>query len=83
MGRAGDDGQFLLAVHPVKGVAIEVKHLKGPSIADCERILAHNKPKADALGLGNALVVKRAAGRGRPSPFLAIFPLTAEESASA
>ena len=54
---------------------LEVKHLKAPSIADCERILIHNAPKAAKLGKGNALVVKRAAGRGRPSMFLAIFPL--------
>jgi hypothetical protein len=58
-----------------EGWALEVKHLKAPSVADLERILIHNAPKAAAVGKGNALVVKRAAGRGRPSFFLAVFPL--------
>lgn len=60
--------------------AVEVKHLKAPTVADLERILAHNAPKAAAVGKGNALVVKRAAGRGRPSPFLAVFVLSKEQA---
>lgn len=56
--------------------ALEVKNLKAPTIADCERILAHNAPKAQAVGKRNALVIKRKAGRGVFTPFLAVFPLT-------
>lgn len=63
----------------VDGFAIEVKNLKAPTIAECELILLHNRKKANAMGLDSALVVKRKAGRGRPSPFLAIFELTAVE----
>lgn len=55
--------------------ALEVKNLKAPTIADVERILAHNAPKAAAVGKRNGLVVKRKAGRGRPSPFLFIAVL--------
>jgi hypothetical protein len=59
--------------------AIEVKHLKAPTIAEIELYLQHNRPKAEGRGLKNALIVKRKAGRGRPSPFLAIFELTDRE----
>lgn len=61
--------------------AIECKHLKAPTVADLERILAHNAPKAASVGKRNALVVKRAAGRGRKSPFLAVFVLSKEQDA--
>jgi len=55
--------------------AIEVKNVKAPTIAMCERWLEHNAPKAAGRGLKNALIVKRRAGRGSPTPYLAIFPL--------
>lgn len=55
--------------------ALEVKHLKAPTVADVERILAHNEPKAAAVGKRSGLVIKRKAGRGRPSPFLFICVL--------
>ena len=62
------------------GFAIECKHLKAPTVAECELYLLHNRPKAAKMGLHSALVVKRKAGRGRPSPFLAIFELTEGEA---
>lgn len=55
--------------------AIEVKNVKGPTIAQCEAWLRHNEPKAAGRGLKNALIVKRRAGRGTPTPYLAVFPL--------
>lgn len=55
---------------------LEVKYLKAPTIADLERFLIHNQPKANGRGLKNGLIVKRKAGRGRPSPFLAVIPLS-------
>lgn len=58
------------------GWAIEVKNRKAITIAQVEAWLRHNAPKAQERGLGNALVVKRRAGRGVVTPFLAIFPLT-------
>ena len=67
----------------VEGWAVEVKHLKAPTIAEVERILIHNAPKAAAMGLGNALVIKRKAGRGRPTPFLAVFQLTEGDTTNA
>lgn len=62
----------------VDGWAIECKNVKGPTVAQCELWLQHNQAKADSLGLHNGLVVKRRAGRGRPSPYLFIAALTAE-----
>lgn len=55
--------------------AIEVKNVKAPTIAMCERWLEHNAPKAAGRGLKNALVVKRRAGRGTSTPYLAVFPI--------
>lgn len=54
---------------------MEVKWLTAPRIATIEQALAHNQKKADAKGYGNALVIKRKAGRGKPTPYLAVFPL--------
>lgn len=59
------------------GWAVEVKNLTSPTVADLERILAHNAPKAASAGLKSALVVKRKGGRGRPTPYLAVFDLGA------
>jgi len=59
--------------------AIEVKNLKAPSIAQMEAYLTYNKVKADKRGMKSALVVKRKAGKGRPTPFLAIFEISGPE----
>jgi hypothetical protein len=63
--------------HP--GWAVEVKWTKAPTVAQIENWLTHNQSKADAKGYGNALIVKRKAGRGHPTPYLAIFPIEAED----
>lgn len=55
--------------------AIEVKNLTAPSLAQLEKYLAHNQPKADKVGKTNVLVVKRKAGRGSKTPFVALFLL--------
>ena len=58
---------------------LEVKHRRGITIAQVEAWLAHNAAKAKGRGLKNALIVKRKAGPGRATPYLAIFPLTEGE----
>jgi hypothetical protein len=60
----------------VDGWAIECKNVTAPSIAQVEGWLRHNRPKAESKGLKSALVVKRRAGKGTPTPYLAIFELT-------
>ena len=60
----------------VEGYAIEVKNVTAPSISQVEGWLRHNRPKAESKGLKSALVVKRRAGKGTPTPYLAIFELT-------
>lgn len=59
--------------------AIEVKHRQAITIAQVEAWLRHNKPKAAARGLKNAVVVKRKAGRGTPTPYIACFELEPPE----
>lgn len=63
----------------MEGWLIEVKNLKGPTIADMEKVLEHNAAKIERLGvqgkLKNAVVVKRKAGIGVRTPFLLIIPL--------
>lgn len=65
-----------------KGWAVEVKWLAAPRVATIEQVLSHNKTKADAKGYGNAVVVKRKAGRGKSTPYLAIFRLSDQEEAN-
>lgn len=59
--------------------AVETKNYKAPTIAMCEAWLAYNQIKADKRGMKSALVVKRKGGRGKPTPYLAIFQLTEPE----
>lgn len=56
-------------------IAVEVKNLTHPTVADLERILAHNRAKAlrSDPPLKSALVVKRKGGRGRPTPYLLVI----------
>lgn len=60
----------------VEGWALEVKNVTAPTVAQLEGFLRHNRPKAESRGLKSALVIKRRAGRGIPTPYLAIFELT-------
>jgi hypothetical protein len=56
--------------------SIEVKNLKGPTVAQLEAYLRKNREKADRDGVRwNALVVKRKAGRGNATMALLVVPL--------
>lgn len=56
--------------------AIEVKNRKAPTVSQIEAWLRHNEKKAAGRGLKNALVIKRKAGRGFPTPYLLVIPIT-------
>ena len=54
---------------------VEVKWWRAITVAQIEGWLTHNAVKCDARGIKNALVVKRKAGRGSPTPFLLVIPV--------
>lgn len=55
--------------------AVEVKNRQDLSIPMIERFLEHNRAKAARFRMRNAMVVKRKAGSGIPTPYLLIIPL--------
>lgn len=79
----GVAGAALLALSRagyVELASIEVKNLKAPSVAQLEAFLVKNRAKADRDGVRHsALVIKRKAGRGRPTPFLLVMEVEPPE----
>ena len=55
--------------------AVEVKNRQDLTIPMTERFLEHNRAKALRFHMRNALVIKRKAGSGIPTPYLLIIPL--------
>lgn len=70
----GINGHQLLAMSRLGAVtlaSVECKNLKAPTVAALELFLIKNRQKADRDGVAeSALVIKRKAGSGRPTPYL-------------
>ena len=77
--RSWDSRDHIDVLEHETGYALEVKNTTGPTVAQLERWLLHNQKKAAGRGMKSALIVKRRAGRGRPSPYLAVFQITSPE----
>ena len=82
---ASPTGDALMMLHRmgvIRLASVEIKHLKGPTVAQLEGFLAKNQEKIDRdiPGAVNALVVKRKAGRGTETPYLFVMPIALTES---
>jgi len=72
----GPELLWLAKAGAIELASIEVKNLKGPTVAQLEAFLYFNRQKADRDGVRwNALVVKRKAGVGRKTMPLLVIPL--------